>query len=131
MKAYQLGNYIKDWQKKVAMIIEIDQKGVLAEYLDNKTYKLEWHDFKPIEISVPLMVEIGFSVVKEKDNPYHKDVSMTTVLNGKFYNARGVLYKGNSIWTFNNITVIYLHQVQNIISIIDPTKTLQVLRSYL
>ena len=129
MKAYQLGNYIQDWQKKIAMVVEINQKGVLAEYADTQTYFLEWHDLKPIEIKIPIMIEMGFSIAREKDNPYHKEVGMSILLGGKFYNARGIVYDDKSIWVFNSVTVLYVHQIQNIISIIDPSKSMQIHRS--
>jgi hypothetical protein len=120
MKRYQLGNYIQDWQKKIAMVVEINQKGILAEYANNQTYFLEWHDMKPLEITVQLMKEMGFTVAREKDNPYHKEIGMSILLGGKFYNSRGIIYSDRSIWTFNSTTLLYVHQVQNIISIIDP-----------
>lgn len=131
MKAYQIGNYIQDWQKKIAMVVEINQKGVLAEYADDQAYFLEWHDVKPLEIKIPIMVEMGFSIAREKDNPYHKEIGMSILLGGKFYNARGIVYENRSIWVFNNVTLLYVHQVQNIISIVDPSKSLQVHRSNL
>ena len=131
MKAYQLGNYIQDWQKKIAMVVEINQKGVLAEYADKQTYFLEWHDLKPLEIKIPIMIEMGFSIAREKDNPYHKEIGMSILLGGRFYNARGIVYDNRSIWVFNSVTTLYIHQIQNIISIIDPSKYLQVHRSNL
>lgn len=131
MKAYQIGNYIQDWQKKIAMVVEINQKGILAEYADNQTYFLEWHDLKPIEIKIPIMVEMGFSIAREKDNPYHKEIGMSILLGGKFYNARGIVYENKSIWVFNSVSLLYIHQVQNIISIIYPSKAITILRSNL
>lgn len=129
MKAYQLGNYIQDWQKKIAMVVEINQKGVLAEYADNQTYFLEWHDLKPLEIKIPILIEMGFSIAREKDNTYHKEIGMSILLGGKFYNSRGIIYDDRSIWVFNSVTVLYIHQVQNIVSIIYPDKSMQIHRS--
>lgn len=126
MKRYQLGNYVQDWQKKIAMVVEINQKGILAEYSDNQTYFLEWHDTKPIEITIPIMEEMGFTVAREKDNQYHKEIGMSILLGGKFYNSRGIIYNDNSIWTFSNTTVLYVHQIQNLISIVSPTTYPQV-----
>lgn len=126
MKRYQLGNYIQDWQKKIAMVVEINQKGILAEYADSQTYFLEWHDMKPLEITVQLMKEMGFTLAREKDNPYHKEIGMSIILGGKFYNSRGIIYNDRSIWTFNSTTLIYIHQIQNIIYIIDPNINLRI-----
>ena len=126
MKTYQLGNYIQDWQKKIAMVVEINQKGILAEYADNQPYFLEWHDMKPLEVTVQLMKEMGFSVAREKDNPYHKEIGMSILLGGKFYNSRGIIYNDRSIWTFNSTTLLYIHQIQNIVSIIDPNINLRI-----
>lgn len=131
MKAYQIGNYIQDWQKKIAMIVEINQKGVLAEYADDQTYFLEWHDMKPIEIKIPILIEMGFAIAKEKDNPYHKEIGMSILLGGKFYTTIGIIYDNKSIWVFNSVTLLYIHQIQNIISIIYPTKSLSIHRNIL
>jgi hypothetical protein len=120
-KRYQLGNYIQDWRKNVAMVKEIDQKGILASYYDDHiSHHLEWHDFSPLEIRVDLLEEMEFVLIKRKQNMYHQDISMAINLNGKFYNARGIIYEDNNIWTFQSITVLYIHQIQNIISIIEP-----------
>lgn len=110
------------------MVVEINQKGILAEYANNQTYFLEWHDMKPLEITVQLMKEMGFTVAREKDNPYHKEIGMSILLGGKFYNSRGIIYNDRSIWTFNSTTLLYLHQIQNIISIIDPTREISIPR---
>lgn len=108
------------------MVVEINQKGILAEYADNQTYFLEWHDMKPLEITVQLMKEMGFTVAREKDNPYHKEIGMSILLGGKFYNSRGIIYNDRSIWTFNSTTLLYIHQIQNIVSIIDPNTNLRI-----
>jgi hypothetical protein len=124
---YQIGNYIQDWQKKVAMVKEIDQRGILAQYAEEGTYKLEWHDFTPLDINVPLLHEMGFETIKEKENPYHRDISLVIRVNGKFYNIRGIVYDDKSIWVFQGITILYIHQLQNIIGIIEPTIDLRIL----
>ena len=125
-KRYQIGNYIQDWQKKIAVVKEVDQKGILAQYAEESTYNLEWHDFTPIDIKADLLQHMGFEIVKQKDNPYHKDISMAITVNRKFYNIRGILYEDKSIWVFQTITVLYIHQIQNILYIIEPTINLQV-----
>ena len=119
-KRYQLGNYIQDWRKNVATIKEIDQKGIMALYAEDVSHYLEWHDFSPLEIKVDLLEQMGFAIVKKKQNMYHQDISMAINLNGKFYNTRGIIYEDKNIWTFQGITVLYVHQIQNIISIIEP-----------
>ena len=108
------------------MVVEINQKGILAEYADSQTYFLEWHDMKPLEITVQLMKEMGFTLAREKDNPYHKEIGMSIILGGKFYNSRGIIYNDRSIWTFNSTTLLYIHQIQNIVSIIDPNINLRI-----
>jgi hypothetical protein len=125
-KRYQIGNYIQDWQKKIAMVKEIDQRGILAQYAEEATYKLEWHDITPLNIKVDLLHEMGFETIKQKENPYHRDLSLATRVNGKFYNIRGIVYDDKAIWVFQGITVLYVHQVQNILSIIEPTIDLDI-----
>jgi hypothetical protein len=70
---------------------------------------------------------MGFETIKEKENPYHRDISLVIRVNGKFYNIRGIVYDDKSIWVFQGITILYIHQLQNIIGIIEPTIDLRIL----
>lgn len=124
---YQLGNYVIDWKKNVGEIIKLDEGGVVLKCKMDPYNSVKWNDFNPISITVDVMKGLGFSIVDQKENPYHRRYSMAIILNGRFYNAVGIVYEDKSIWSFNNITVLYLHQIQNIISIISPSTSFNLL----
>lgn len=124
---YQLGNYVVDWKKNIGEIIKMDMEEVVLKCKVNTSNFVKWNDFSPIPITVDIMKALGFSIVEQKENPYHRKYSMAIMLNGRFYNAIGIVYEDKSIWSFNSITLLYIHQVQNIISIISPSTSFNIL----
>ena len=119
-KRYQLDNYVKDWGHRVVKIVGLDHKKVTVDYGEDNQATLEWHDIFPIPIKVNLLVQMGFSLLEEKRNPYHVKYSMSTIILGRHYNATGIEYDNKSLWNFSNTSVLYIHQLQNIMSIINP-----------
>jgi hypothetical protein len=124
---YQIGNYIKDWDQRLAIVKEITQRGICSLYENSEQKEVPWQDVYPVIITVDLLKQVGFSVIKDKTNPYHRDVAMTGVINGKFYNCRGILYEDKSLWSLHNISVRYFHQIQNILYIIEPSIELKIM----
>lgn len=123
-KRYQLENIVQDWTGEIVVVKEVRQTGLLVKYANDSEVFLEWRDLEPVLIRKNTMIDLGFSVVGEKVNPFHIELSMATMIRGKFYNAKGYLYDDRSLWTFHGVSVLYIHQVQNIMSIIDPTISL-------
>lgn len=119
-KRYQLGNYVKDWGHRVVRIVGIDYKNLSVNYGEDNHATLEWHDIFPIPIKANLLVQMGFSLLEEKRNPYHVKYSMSIVILGRHYNATGIEYDNKSLWSFSNTSILYVHQLQNILSIINP-----------
>jgi hypothetical protein len=125
-KRYELGNYAKDWGNRVVKILGINITNVLVEYEGEEEATLDWHDISPIQIRSGLLKEIGFSLIEEKRNPYHIRYSMSIILGGKYHNAIGIEYEDKSLWSFKNVSVLYIHQLQNLISIIMPSTCLRI-----
>ena len=119
-KRYQLDNYVKDWGGRIVKIVELDHKNIVVDYGEDNHATLEWHDIFPIPIKVNLLIQMGFSLLEEKRNPYHVKYSMSIIILGRHYNATGIEYDNKSLWTFSNTSVLYIHQLQNIMAIINP-----------
>jgi hypothetical protein len=116
-KRYQLGSYVNVKHLGVSSIKGMDDEMVTI-YSDEK---LPWHYIKPLEISEDHMIDIGFELLKKISNPHHMDINMCIRINGRFYFARGIVYDDKSIWSFYGSGVRYVHQLQQLIWIIEPT----------
>ena len=130
-KRYELGNYVKDWGNRIVKVVGINYSNITVQYGGDEEATLEWHDISPIQIRVGLLKEMGFYLVEEKRNPYHVKYSMSIVLGGKYYNVTGIEYEDKSLWSFNSVSVIYIHQLQNLVSIIMPSTHLHIQSSHL
>jgi len=119
-KRYQVGNLVQDWTGEDLIVEEVKRDGLSVRYNNGNVLFLEWHDLSPCPITKNSMMSIGFDVVGERVNTFHTELSMTSLIRGKFYNAKGYLYEDRSLWTFHGVSVLYIHQIQNIMSIIDP-----------
>ena len=81
---------------------------------------LPWHFVKPVELTEELMYKIGFVVIKKIDNPHHLDINMSIKINGRYYYSRGIVFDNKSMWSFYGAGIKYLHQLQQLIWIIEP-----------
>ena len=120
-KRFQVGNYAKDWTEKILRIVEIKEGGVTAQYANEERRDVPWQDIIPLPIREDLLDQIGFKTIKERLNPYHREVTVSSIINGRHYHMMGFLYEDKSLWTFNGMSLRYLHQVQNILYILEPT----------
>ena len=116
-KRYQLGNYVAVKGLGMLSIVAMDEERVVMSNGEG----LPWHYVKPIELTEELMYKIGFVLIKKIDNPHHLDVNMSIKINGRFYYSRGIVFDNKSMWSFYGAGIKYLHQLQQIIWIIEPT----------
>ena len=116
-KRYQLGNYVAVKGTGMLSIVEMTKESVLMSNGEG----LPWHLIKPVELSEELMYKVGFELIKKIDNPHHQDVNMSIKINGRFYYARGIIFDDKSMWSFYGVGIKYLHQLQQILWIIEPT----------
>lgn len=128
-KGYQLGNYIKDWGNRIVKITGIKPDNVDVEYPGEIRDTLSWYDVSPVDLKVDILKGMGFYLINEKRNPYHVQYSMSIILNGKYYNAIGIEYEDRSLWHFSNTSILYVHQLQNLLYIVCPSKDHQDLRT--
>lgn len=125
-KRYLLGSIVTVNVHKVGQIISMTEEEVGVVYSDKTKELVPWHYIRPINLSPEYMKAIGFNLVKKIDHPHHTEYMMDTRINGKFYTSRGIVLKDRSIWNFNNVSVRYIHQVQSLIWIIEPSYNIDV-----
>ena len=128
-KRCQIGNHVKHWKGDVVSIEEIKKETVSIKFEDGTLQEVVWGDIKPLPITVDLLRQMGFEVVNTFKNPYHTKFSLSITIYGKHYNAHGIVYEDKNIWTFTTTTVLYINQIQNMLSIIDPARDYQVLHN--
>lgn len=116
-KRYQLGSYVAVKGLGMRTITGMDLEKV---YVSNDE-GLPWHFVKPVELTEELMYKTGFVLIKKVDNPKHQDVNMSIKINGRYYYSRGIIFDEKSMWGFYGVGIKYLHQLQQIIWIIEPT----------
>jgi len=119
-KRYQLGNYVSVNGKVIAEITSLSKTEVGVQYKNGEEEKVPWHHIYPIYLSTEKMSSIGFSHIRSNNFNHHQEVIMDVRINGKFYNARGIILEDRSLWSFNNVSVRFLHQVQSLIWILEP-----------
>lgn len=118
-KRYQLGSFVSVKGTKIAKIISLSEESATVKYKDKIEETIPWHDIYPISIDTKTMGLLGFKILRKEDFKYHTEYSMDIKINGKFYNAKGIVLKDRSIWSFNSTTVRNIHQVQSILWILD------------
>jgi hypothetical protein len=115
-KRYQLGSYVTVKGLGMRTITGMDLEKVFVSNDEG----LPWHFVKPVELTEELMYKIGFVVIKKIDNPHHLDINMSIKINGRYYYSRGIIFDDKSMWSFYGAGIKYLHQLQQLIWIIEP-----------
>jgi hypothetical protein len=106
---------------KTGQITSMSEDTVDVVYADKSKEAVSWYHISPINLHVDVMVHLGFSLTRKTEHPHHMEYVMNIKINGRLYMARGIVLKDRSIWSFNNVSIRYLHQVQSLIWIIEPT----------
>lgn len=119
-KRYGLGHIVGVRDGDVGEIIGMTLDTVTVRYKDQEGTTVSWNSIYPVPVSVEMMQKIGFSIIKKQDLPHHTEYLMDIKINGRFYSSKGILLKDRSIWSFNNVSARFIHQIQSLIWIIEP-----------
>ena len=128
-KRYLLGSIVSVYVKSDAEIIGMSEDKVDVRYPDGKLDTVLWHHIRPISLGPDYMKQIGFSLIKKIEHPHHTEYTMDLKINSKFYTAKGIVLKDRYIWSFNNVSIRYLHQVQSLVWIIEPNYVFDLFKS--
>lgn len=119
-KRYGLGHIVGVRDGDVGEIIGMTLDTVTVRYKNQEVITVSWNSIYPVPVSVEMMQKIGFSIIKKQDLPHHTEYLMDIKINGRFYSSKGILLKDRSIWSFNNVSARFIHQIQSLIWIIEP-----------
>lgn len=120
-KRYGLGHIVGVREGDVGEIVGMTLETVTVRYKDQEDTTVNWNSTYPVPVSVEMMQKIGFSIIKKQDLPHHTEYLMDIKINGRFYSSKGILLKDRSIWSFNNVSARFIHQIQSLIWIIEPS----------
>jgi hypothetical protein len=121
---YQLGNYtllFDTYKVKIIGLAEHYVRVIMPDHLTYVSESVDWDKVRPIDLTEEILLSIGFTFVTSKEYEHHKMTNYEIRINGKFYYIRGFLVNEEYLWSFLGLTLHYLHQLQNILSIIEPT----------
>ena len=121
---YQLGNYtlLSDrYRVKIVGLLDTSVRIEVPKSIEGLTEYINWDKIRPIELTEDILFEVGFTYVLSREYGLHKMTNYELRINGKFYYIRGFLVNDEYLWSFLGLTFRYLHQLQNILSIIEPT----------
>lgn len=119
-KRYGLGHIVGVRDGDVGEIVGMTLDTVTVRYKNQEVITVSWNSIYPVPVSVEMMQKIGFSTIKKQDLPHHTEYLMDIKINGRFYSSKGILLKDRSIWSFNNVSARFIHQIQSLIWIIEP-----------
>jgi hypothetical protein len=120
-RRYLLGSLVSVDIYRMGEIVAMDEKEVTVLLPEGEKKRMSWDYIGPIHLNSDSMMSMGFTLIKKLNHPHHTEYMMDIKINGKYYTARGIELRDRSIWSFNNVSVRYLHQVQSLIWIIEPT----------
>jgi hypothetical protein len=129
----ELGNYILLSGHHVK-IKELYQDGLRVEYPDRTLVNTKYEDIRFIELGSNVLkklcdIEGNYvcKLQKKHQHPLHEKEFYEVNLKGKKFYLHGYLYDDISIWHFiNTFTLHYLHQLQNTITLLNPTVELSI-----
>lgn len=133
MHTLSQGNYLY-LNGTVVKIKELHQDNTITVcYQDGTQVRVSDKDLRYIELTgsnviLRLMSEEDtqvertvFSLIKTTKHQFHTKEEYCLNLGGVKFYLSGFLYEDKSIWSFSNlITLHYLHQLQNLLAILNP-----------
>ena len=123
-KRYGLGHIVGVREGQIGEIVGMTEDTVSVRYTNQKNITVDWNSIYPIPIEVDMVRKIGFSTIKKLELPHHIEYWMDIKINGRFYTLIGIILKDRSLWSFNNTSARYVHQIQSLLWIIEPSLNL-------
>lgn len=118
----QLGNFIKTYSgEDYYRVIGIPQMNILSEDKSGNSYSFSEDQILPINITFGVLQIAGFSHYAEDNDIYHKIFRYKIRINGSDHTLVVLEFEGKSVATFKNYTLLYIHQLQNVLKIVEPS----------
>lgn len=121
----QLGNFVEDYEGNIWKVESLNENKIMCIGFGPEDYTVASEDkFIPIKITSGLLRQAGIPELTRRREPLHDTVIFEIKINGTYYNITLIEFQGQSIATFNNYTLLYFHQLQNVLKIYEPTHEL-------
>jgi hypothetical protein len=117
---YQLNNYTTVMSKETVKLTRIgvyvceaqDRSGINEEYFTDS--------LQPLPITPELLKQAGCVEIEHKVETLHVKKTFEIKINKRSYYLNGYLYDGKSVWRFRDFTIHHFHQLQQILTMIEP-----------
>lgn len=122
----QINNYLYHGAHEV-QVDETHQDGPVIRFSDGTKIKTRYEDTRFVELGSNVLIRLKSlgkpicSMIKTTKELLHTKEDYSVNIGGKIFFLNGYLYNDKSIWQFSNIvTLHYLHQLQNLVGILNP-----------
>lgn len=118
---YQLGNYVS-FKDNIVKIDNLDTNADIIRVIDKngEVYETAFSNLSPIKLTEETFAKMGYEPSTKEEKTMHTKLIYNIIINGKMYYIQGHVFKTGSIWNWNTITFHYFHQLQNLLSVIEP-----------
>lgn len=119
----QIGNYIKDYEGKIWKVSSLDETSlIIVRDIKGLEITLDLKYLLPIKINKDIIEKTGLKQVQEPSKEiFHHIYKYEIKINGKSYLLNIMEYQNSSLISFNRFTIRYLHELQNIVKLIDQS----------
>lgn len=117
--SYQVGNYVKVRDLDVARITKISEDFIWFTTEFGLKTGLPLSEVKPVSLSPQIVEKIGFIKSREKKNSLHTEYCYYLTINNKMFYLRGLKFRNDFKWSILNLTLTYIHQLQNYFKLVD------------
>jgi hypothetical protein len=118
MKDYQLENIISLKNGELLKIQEIHKDKLGVTDIKGKTFRISYDAVIPVKITTEILEKFNFVLSSKKEEIIHVLYIYHLVSGSKLHHIRGYVYKNRSVWVYNNISLLYFHQLQNLFTIL-------------
>ena len=119
-RPYQYGNYVL-FNNEEIMRVDGISKDLLDLTDENGTvYSLPYSKISGLPLSREIMKKFKVGATSIETKLLHTKIIYDISINGKIYRFFGHQYKDKHIWSFKDITIHYMHEFQNLLSLIEP-----------
>lgn len=119
---YQLDNFIL-YSGQYGKITELNHHTVSFTDKDGLLRTEPYSSIKNIPINEALFKSLGLEPSWRETTILHVKMIFTLSLNGRLYYLKGHEFNKGALWTFNNFTIRYFHELQNMMKLLEPTHT--------
>ena len=115
-----VGNHLK-FNNHIIKITEIQKENLIIEFQDGTRLYSPYSDVKGINTESSVLSSLGLTKISSKKILLHTQDIFEIDIKGKKYFLKGLIFDDSIIWRFDNfLSFHYIHQLQNICSLVNP-----------